>query len=142
VVDLRSVREDNAALREQLAAQSQENAELRKQLAELAATNATLTQELAKLNERVGELLAVAKRKQRKPAADKPPGDAPVVEGEAKRTFEDRPKPPDRECQIFRVRGPAGFISLGQSSLEVDRELVEGSAPLAVPPSPRLPAMA
>lgn len=106
MVDL-SVREDNAALREQLAAQSQENAELRKQLAELAATNATLTQELAKLNERVGELLAVAKRKQRKPAADKPPGDAPVVEGEAKRAFEDRPKPPDKPVAERPPKKPA-----------------------------------
>jgi transposase len=102
VLDLRSLREENAALRERLAAQGdlqQENAALRSQIAEL-------TQVVAKLNERVGELLAVAKRKQQKPAADKPPGDAPVVEGKAKRTFEDRPKPPDKPSATKRTNKP------------------------------------
>jgi hypothetical protein len=38
------------------------------QMAQVLATNAELTAQVAKLNERVGELLAVAKRRQRPPA--------------------------------------------------------------------------
>jgi transposase len=70
----------------------QENAALRAQVAQLI-------EQLARLNERVGELLAIAQRKQRKarapvavPAAVTPP----VVEGEQLRAFEDRPKAPEK----------------------------------------------
>jgi transposase len=64
-----------------------ENAEQRAQIAELLAT-------VARLNDRIGELLAVAKRKQRKPVAPKPLAPPPVVPEEARRAFEARPKPP------------------------------------------------
>jgi transposase len=70
-----------------VAALQQENAELRAQVSRLVET-------IAKLNERVGELLAAAQRKQRKPPAPKPPMPPPAVEGEAKQAFEARPKPP------------------------------------------------
>ena len=43
-----------------------ENAQLREQVT-------ALTRELAKLNDRITELLAVAQRRQREPAVDKPP---------------------------------------------------------------------
>jgi len=77
-----------------------ENAQLRERLEALAtaskATIAELVDEIAKLNERVAELLVVARRKQRKPPKDPPPPPPPpVVEGDAKRAFEGRPKPPE-----------------------------------------------
>jgi transposase len=77
------------------AAVHRENAELRAQVRTLLATVAQLTEQCARLNERVGELLAVAQRKQRKPPVPKPPSPPPVVEGEAKLAFEARPKPPE-----------------------------------------------
>lgn len=64
-----------------------ENAALRAQLAELLATVATL-------NDRIAELLAVAQRKQRRPATQKPPGPPPVVPEDAQRAFDARPQPP------------------------------------------------
>lgn len=74
-----------------------ENAEQRAQIAELLATNARLVTEIAKLNERVAELLAIARRKQRKatPRPEKKPEAPPVLAAEAQKAFEARPKPPD-----------------------------------------------
>ncbi len=72
---------------------------LRKENAELRAQVAQLLTELARLNDRVSELLAVAQRKQRKapaPGAAAPAAAPPVVEGEAQRAFEERPKAPDK----------------------------------------------
>lgn len=66
-----------------------ENAELRRQLT-------ALTSELARLNERVSELLAIALRKQRKASPEKSPAPPPVVDSEARRAFEDRPKAPPK----------------------------------------------
>ena len=66
----------------------QENAALRAQVTQLIET-------VAKLNERVGELLAVAQRQQRKPSPPKPPESPPTVEGDAKQAFDTRPKPPE-----------------------------------------------
>lgn len=73
---------------DKLAALQEENAALRAQVTQLIEM-------VAKLNERVGELLAVAQRKQRKPPAPKPPEPPPVVEGDAKQAFDTRPKPPE-----------------------------------------------
>ncbi|MCE7888402.1 MAG: hypothetical protein DYH12_01640 [Sorangiineae bacterium PRO1] len=72
---------------------------LRKENAELRAQVAQLLTELARLTERVSELLAVAQRKQRKvpaPGAAAPAATPPVVEREARRAFEERPKAPDK----------------------------------------------
>lgn len=77
------------------AALHQENGALRAQLAQALASISKLTETIAKLNERVGELLAAAQRKQRKPSAPKSPMPPPVVEGKAKLAFEARPKPPE-----------------------------------------------
>ena len=66
-----------------------ENAELRGQVGRLV-------EELAKLSERVGELLAVAQRRQRKAPAEKVAGPPPVVAGEARQAFETRPQPPPK----------------------------------------------
>lgn len=72
------------------------------EMARLAATNGTLTAGIADLaaavaksNERIAELLAAVQRK-KAAAATKPkaPEVPPVVEGEAKDTFEGRPTPP------------------------------------------------
>lgn len=72
-LDVRALRAENAAQRAQIA---------------------ILIEQIAKLNERVAELLAVAQRKQRKPAT--PAAVAAPVElaGAAKLAFDDRPAPP------------------------------------------------
>jgi transposase len=77
-----------------------ENAAQRRQIAELI-------EQIAKLNERVGELLAVAQRKQRKPPAERPPAPPPVVAGEAQRAFDERPKAPEKPAEQKRARTPA-----------------------------------
>ena len=81
-----------------------ENAALRLQLA-------GLVEQIAKLNERVAELLAVAQRKQRKPAT--PPAVAAPVEldAAAKLAFDDRPAPPtlpDKPAKQPRKVKPSG----------------------------------
>lgn len=70
-----------------VAALQQENAALRAQVAQLVES-------MAKLNERVAELLAIAQRKQRKPAPPKAPETPPAVAGEEAQAFDARPKPP------------------------------------------------
>jgi transposase len=83
---------------DELDALRKENTELRARTAALTAQVTQLVVELAKLNERVTELLAVAQRKQRKApvlALASPPA-SPVVEGEARRAFDERPKAPDK----------------------------------------------
>jgi len=69
-----------------------ENAALRDQVTQLV-------EQLARLNERVAELLAVAQRKQRKARTapeTPPPAAPPVVEGEQRRAFDERPKAPEK----------------------------------------------
>ena len=73
-----------------------ENAELRARITEVLAVNASLVESVAKLNERVAELLAIAQRKSRKPAAEKPPEPRPDLVGDAKVAFEQRPKAPEK----------------------------------------------
>jgi hypothetical protein len=65
-----------------------ENAQLREQLARVVESHQTLTEQIAILNDRITELLAVARRRQRKPATEKPPIAPPEVTQEAKRSFE------------------------------------------------------
>lgn len=80
-----------------LAALQRENAEQRVQIAAILATNRQLVAEVAKLNDRVAELLAVAQRKQRKPAvgpSDKKPEAPPNVGEDLKEAFEARPVAP------------------------------------------------
>ena len=77
---------------EELERLRRENEALRLQVAQLIV-------ELARLNERVAELLAIARRKQRKPApptAAVPPATPPPVGDEAKRAFEARPQAPEK----------------------------------------------
>lgn len=71
---------------------------LRKENAEQRSQIARLIDQIARLNERVSELLAVARRKQRKVSAptDKPPAPPPILDEEARRSFEDRPKAPEK----------------------------------------------
>jgi transposase len=76
VIDAEALQRENAALRAQVDA---------------------LILEIAKLNERLGELLAIAQRKQRKQASppEKKPEVQPVVAAEAQQAFDARPKPPE-----------------------------------------------
>lgn len=83
------MRDVEALLREN-AAQKAENAALRVQVEALLAT-------VAKLTERVEELLAAVNRKGRRPEPDKKPAPPPPgLDGEARRAFEARPKPPEK----------------------------------------------
>ena len=92
---------------DELEALRRENAEQRRQIAQLLF-------ELARLNDRVAELLAIAQRKQRKttpPALPSPPAPPPVVEGEQRRAFEERPKAPEKpavEPAPKKPRKPTG----------------------------------
>ncbi len=74
-----------------------ENAQLREQVT-------ALTRELAKLNDRITELLAVAQRRQRKLAVEKPPVAPPEVTDETRQAFDERPKPPPKLTPPERPR--------------------------------------
>jgi transposase len=127
---------------DELEALRRENAEQRKQISEL------ITQ-LARLNERVSELLAVAQRKQRKPspALAAAPAAPPIIEGEERRAFEERPKAPEKppaepaakkttkptgrkplpghlEAEEHELR-PESCASCGGAALDVADELIE-----------------
>lgn len=69
-----------------------ENVQLREQLARVIESNQTLTEQIAKLNDRVTELLAVAQRRQRKPATEKAPPAPPELTEKDKQSFDGRPK--------------------------------------------------
>lgn len=95
---------------DELEALRRENAEQRKQIAQLI-------EQLARLNERVAELLAIAQRKQRKPVAavSAAPAAPPVVEGEERRAFEERPRAPEKnpaEPAAKKKAKPTGRKSL------------------------------
>ncbi|MEO5927543.1 MAG: IS66 family transposase [Patescibacteria group bacterium] len=83
-----------------------DNAELRAQVTKLVAQIATSNELIAKLNERVGELLAAAQRRHRKPSPEKPAAPPPVVEGDAKKAFEERPKAPAKPARPEREKKP------------------------------------
>jgi transposase len=89
-----------------------ENEALRAQLDRLIETNAALAADVAKLNERVSELLAVARRRQRPPApAPPPPAPPPSLDAPAARAFADRPAPPpvlDKPKPTPKPRRPTG----------------------------------
>ena len=66
---------------------------------------AKLTELVAKLTERIEELVAASKRKARKPAAEKPTVAPPTLDEDARRSFEDRPKPPEKPEEP-KTKGP------------------------------------
>ena len=77
---------------DELEALRRENRELRAQISQLIV-------EIARLTERVTELLVVAQRKQRKPATEKPPAPPPIVDVDARRTFDARPLAPAKPVE-------------------------------------------
>jgi transposase len=92
------------------------SAQLRDVLARLDAAlaqNAQLTELVAKLNERVAELLPIAKRKKSKPrpsapAVQEPP---PKLDAAAQKAFDERPRPPpkpDKPEPTKRSTKPSG----------------------------------
>ena len=85
--------------------------------AEQRALIVKLTEQVAKLTDRVTELLAVAQRRQRKPAPEKPPEPRPDVVGEVKTAFEARPKAPQKPVRpepAKKPRRPTGRKPLPQ----------------------------
>lgn len=90
-----------------------ENAEQRAVIDRLTATVDTLTTQLAKMNERLAELLAAAQRRQggsrARPSPSSPPpspSPPPTLSDEAKRAFEQRPKPPEKPAKPPREKKP------------------------------------
>jgi hypothetical protein len=78
-----------------VAALQRENAE--RVRSAMLATNWQLVAEIAKLNDRVAELLAIAQRKQRKPAGsptERKPEPPPSLATDQQKAFDARPKPP------------------------------------------------
>lgn len=88
-----------------------ENEQLRAQLGQLIATNTELTAQVARLNDRVGELLAVARRRQRPPTPPPTPAPPPPVDAPTARAFAERPEPPplpDKPKPAAKPRRPTG----------------------------------
>lgn len=87
------LRRDNERLRAELVA-TREQASTNQ--AELLDKITTLTEQVARGNERIGELLAIAQRKKRKPRNKPPePKAPPDVDDETRAAFDERPKPPE-----------------------------------------------
>jgi transposase len=78
---------------------------LRRETAQQREQIAGLIREVARLTDRVAELLAVAQRRQRKPAAEKPPEPPPEITPEAKQSFDGRPKPPPKTPKEKKAKG-------------------------------------
>ncbi len=72
----------------------------------LRAQVAQLVEQIARLNDRVGELLAIAQRKARKVPAEKPAAPPPAVEGDAKQAFDQRPTAPEKPVLPERPKAP------------------------------------
>src|SRR5688500_19299755 len=87
--------------------------------------------QIAKLNDRVAELLAAAQRKQRKPAT-KPTVEqpAPSLADDAKRSFDERPKPPakpEAPTKTPKPRRPTGRKAL-PTHLEAENHQIDPKA--------------
>ena len=115
-----------------VAALQRENASLRAELATAVATIGLMGAQLAKLNDRVEELLAIAQRKQRKPAAisEKKPEPPPVVGLEAQRAFDARPAPPTLPTKADKVKREPKRTGRNAvpAHLEVDDHLLRPAA--------------
>ncbi len=114
----------------ELEALQRENAELRRQTLALTAQLGELITELARLNERVSELLAVAQRKHRKPAVEKPPAAPPTIEGDARRAFDERPTAPEKAPEAPQAKAktkPSGRKPI-PSHLEAEEHELRASA--------------
>ncbi len=84
---------------------------LRAENAAMRAQIAQLIEQIAKLNERVTELLAIAQRKQRKPATPAVVTAPIALEGAAKIAFDERPVPPplsEKPPKTPRTSKPSG----------------------------------
>lgn len=107
-----------------------ENEQLRAQLGQLIATNTALTAQVARLNDRVSELLAVARRRQRPPTPPPPPVPPPAVDTPAARAFADRPAPPplpDKSKPAAKPHRPTGRKPL-PAHLEAEKHELRSDA--------------
>jgi transposase len=106
-----------------------ENAALRKQVAAQSLQIGELTKQIAKMNERLGELLAIAQRKQRPVTVPKPAPPPDVGESE-QQAFDARPKAPEKPPAPAREKqkpSPTGRKALPQH-LEADEHVLRPSA--------------
>lgn len=99
MVTVAELRRENAEQRAQLG-------QMAVQLGQLVSANAALTAQVAKLNDRVGELLAAAHRRQRTPVASPVAGPPPAVAADAALAFADRPKPPELPAKLKATPKP------------------------------------
>jgi hypothetical protein len=107
VTELMSLRRENAELRAQLAVLAAQLAEQGERLNAVLEQLKSANEQLAKSNERIAELLAVAQRKQRKPAGEPlPPVPPPVLPDDAKRAFDGRPQPPPSPPKKEKTKKP------------------------------------
>ena len=86
-------------------------AELRRENEQLRAQLSQLIAEVARRNDRVSELVAVARRRQRPPAPPPAPTPSPSVDAPTARAFADRPAPPplpDKPKRAAKPRRPTG----------------------------------
>jgi transposase len=107
-----------------------ENEQLRAQLGRLIEANAALAADVAKLNDRVSELLAVARRRQRPPTPPPAPAPPPAVDAPTARAFADRPSPPplpDKPRPTAKPRRPTGRKPL-PAHLEAERHELRADA--------------
>lgn len=84
-----------------------------------------MTEQLAKLNDRIGELLAIAQRKQRKPAQERP-APPPNIDETAKAAFDQRPQPPPKPTKqkpAKKKASPTGRKALPQH-LEAEEHML------------------
>ena len=79
---------------------------LQRENEQLRAQVAQLVEQIARLNDRVGELLAIAQRKARKVPAEKPAAPPRTVEGDAKQAFDQRPTAPEKPVLPERPKAP------------------------------------
>lgn len=132
--ELLALRRENAELRAKLDAVTAQLLSMTTQLASMSARSmaqmSAVMEQLAKANDRIAELLAVAQRKQRKPAAERAPLVAPPLVDDAKQAFEQRPQAPTKPAEpeeIAKPRRPTGRKPL-PSHLEVEETVLRPDA--------------
>jgi hypothetical protein len=123
VATVAEMRCENDQVRAELGQLSKQAASSAVQFDRLVAVNAELIAQVARLNDRVSELLAVARRRQRPLTPSPTPGPPPPLDAPAARAFADRPLPPpapEKPKPAPKPRRPMGRKAL-PPHLEAER---------------------